>query len=126
MRAVLAVVGVFNIALGLGFLLSPMQMAEKFFIAPMTVQGIATIRADFPAFFITASLFALYGAWTMRRTPLLVPLGLLSIALFGRFVSIALDGLSETTFPPMIAEAAMIAVVLVAYRLFDRPAQLVQ
>lgn len=126
MRVVLVVIGLFNIAIGLGFLIAPMQLAEKFFVAPMTVQGMATLRADFPAFFITASVFALYGAWTMRRAPLLVPMALLVIALFGRFVSIALDGMSATTMPPMVAEALMIAALALAYRVFDAPRQLVQ
>lgn len=126
MRMVLVVIGLFNIAIGLGFLIAPMQFAEKFFVAPMTVQGMATLRADFPAFFITASVFALYGAWTMRRAPLLVPMALLVIALFGRFVSIALDGMSATTAPPMVAEALMIAALALAYRVFDAPRQLVQ
>jgi hypothetical protein len=118
MRWVVAVIGLFNIAIGLGFLIAPSRLAEAFFIAPLGAQGLATIRADFPAFFITASLFALYGAWTLRRDALLVPMFLLGIAFFGRCVSVVFDGTSATTFPPMIAEAVMMAALVLAYRQF--------
>jgi hypothetical protein len=54
----------------------------------------------------------------------MVPLTLLTFALLGRFVSIALDGTAPTTVPPMIAEAVMIALLALAYRTFGKPTQL--
>jgi hypothetical protein len=90
----------------------------------MGTQGMATMRADFPAFFLTGAIFSLIGAWRADRTPLMVPLTLLTFALLGRFVSIALDGTAPTTVPPMIAEAVMIALLALAYRTFGKPTQL--
>ena len=63
-------------------------------------------------------LFALVGAWRADPKPLLVPLVLLGTALAGRFVSIALDGVVTTTYPPMLIEAAMIAAIVLARRSF--------
>lgn len=53
----------------------------------------------------------------------MVPLTLLTFALLGRFVSIALDGTAPTTVPPIIAEAVMIALLGVAYNAFGKPTQ---
>ncbi len=120
MRILIGLVGLFNIFIGLSFLFTPAKMAAEFALSPLGVQGMATIRADFPAFFLTGAIFALIGAWRMDPKPLQVPLMLLTTALFGRFVSIALDGSTPTTVPPMIAEAVMIACLVVAYRVFGK------
>ena len=116
MRIAVGLVGLFNILLGLGFLFNPVQLAARFALLPVGTQGLATIRADFPAFFLTGAAFALIGTWRADPKPLIVPLVLLGMALSGRFVSIALDGMVSTTLPPMIAEAVMIVVLLVARR----------
>jgi hypothetical protein len=118
LRIAAGLVGLFNVLLGLGFLFNPVQLAARFALSPMGTQGLATIGADFPAFFLTGGLFALLGAWRADPKPLLVPLALLSAALFGRLVSMAIDGTAPTTSPPMIAEALMIVVILLARRAF--------
>jgi hypothetical protein len=118
MRGVLGLAGLFNILIGLGFLFNPTKLAAQFALSPIGIQGLATARADFPAFFLTGGLFALAGAWRTDPKPLIVPLVLLGTALTGRFVSIALDGVVATTFPPMLIEAAMIAAIVLARRSF--------
>jgi hypothetical protein len=105
MRIAVGLVGAFNLLLGMGFLFSPVQLAARFALSP-----------DFPAFFITGAIFAMVGAWRADPKPLLIPLVLLSLALSGRFISIAIDGMVSTTFPPMIAEALMIGIILLARR----------
>lgn len=120
LRATVAIVGVFNLLLGLGFLLSPLRLAQQFALAPVGIQGLATLRADFPAFFLTGAVFALIGAWRADPRPLIVPLALLGMALVGRFVAIMIDGTASTTFAPMLAEGFMILVLLVARRVFGR------
>ncbi len=118
MRTVVVLVGLLNIGIGFGFLLQPDILAEKLFLAPVGIQGLATIRADFPAFFLTGGAFALIGAWRASAPLLLVPLTLLGVALCGRVVSLVLDGIGATPFAPMIAEALMIAAMGLAYRSF--------
>jgi hypothetical protein len=119
LRIVTGLVGLFNALLGLGFLVDPARLAARFALSPLGPQGLATIRADFTAFFLTGAVFALISAWRAAARPLLIPLMLLGTALTGRFISLAVDGTTPTAFPPMIAEAAMIVVLLVAYRNFD-------
>lgn len=123
MQILIGLVGLFNILIGLSFLFNPAKMAADFALSPLGAQGMATMRADFSAFFLTGAIFSLIGAWRADRRPLMVPLMLLSLALLGRFVSIVLDGTAPTTVPPMIVEAAMIALLGLAYRAFGKSPQ---
>lgn len=120
LRAAIGLVGLFNVIIGLGFLLAPEKLAAAFFISPIGTQGMATIRADFPGFFIGAATFALIGAWTGRARPLLVPILMLGLALFGRFVSILVDGMAPTAIPPMAVEVLMISILFFGWRNFDK------
>ncbi len=115
-RIVIGGVAVFNILIGLGFLIDPAGSALRFFLAPLGTQGMASLRADFTAFFIVGGGFTLYAAWRGIAAPLLVPLALLGIALFGRVVSLIADGTAPTAYPPMVVEAVMIVLLLLARR----------
>lgn len=119
-RIAIAVVGLFNLAIGLGFLIDPARLGAAFFLAPNGIQGLATMRADFTAFFATGGAFAVLGAVRGRPELLMVPLSLLAIALSARCVSLAVDGISPTAFPPMIAEAVMIAILFAGGRVLRK------
>jgi len=119
MRIVIGLVGLFNITIGIGFLVAPAKLAAAFFLSPIGSQGMATLRADFPGFFIGASVFALVGAWRGEARPLLVPMLMLGIALFGRVISILVDGMAPTAIQPMTVEAVMIGVLALGYRRFS-------
>ena len=119
-RVAVAAVGLLNLALGLSFPVQPEAMAALFYITPVGSQGLATIRADFPGFFLTGGSFALWGAWMRYSEALRVPILLLSIALFGRCVSLILDGVGPGALPPMVAEAVMIGVLILGMRTFGQ------
>lgn len=119
-RLLVGLVGLFNIGMGIAFLTKPAEMAADFALTPVGSQGLATIRADFTAFFLVGGLFALLGAWRAEVAPLKVPALLLAIALFGRTVSLVLDGRAATAFPPMIAEAVMILILIGGMQAFKR------
>lgn len=120
LRLLVGAIGLFNIAIGLGFLFNPAGLAAQFFLIPDGSQGMATLRADFPGFFITGGTFALIGALQKDARALLVPMLLLAIALTGRLVSLLADGMPPTAFPPMVAEAVMITLLALARRSFGR------
>jgi hypothetical protein len=98
-RVLIALVGLFNLAIGLAFLIDPARLGAAFFLSANGIQGLATMRADFTAFFVTGGAFALLG-----------------IALSARFVSLVADGISPTAFQPMAAEAVMIAILVAGRR----------
>lgn len=118
-RGVVGLVGLFNVVLGLGFLVDPAQAGLRFFLTSLGTQGMATIRADFTAFFVTGGVFALVAAWRAWRWPLCVPLTLLGIAIVGRAISLVADGAPGIAFTPMAAEALMIAILSLGWRVFD-------
>lgn len=120
LRLLVGAIGLFNIAIGLGFLFNPAGLAAQFFLIPDGGQGMATLRADFPGFFITGGTFALIGAVRKDTSALLVPMLLLAIALTGRFVSLLADGAAPTAFPPMVAETVMITLLALARRSMGR------
>lgn len=117
-RVAVGLTGLFNLVLGLGFLIDPAQAGLRFFLLSLGTQGLATMRADFTAFFATGGTFAIVAAWRAWRTPLLVPLMLLSIAIGGRVISLIADGAPGRAFPPMVAEAVMIAILAIGWRWF--------
>lgn len=116
LRVLVGVIALFNIAIGLGFLFNPAGAAANFFLIPDGGQGMATLRADFPGFFITGGTFAMIGALQKDPRALLVPLLLLAIAITGRCVSLVADGIGPEAIPPMVAEAVMITVLVLARR----------
>lgn len=118
MRILVGLVGLFNIVIGLAFLLDPATAGQRFFLAALGTQGLATMRADFTAFFVVGGACALLGARRGDRAPLLVPMALLAVALTGRAVSLVADGAPSSAVPPMIVEAAMIAILALAARAF--------
>ncbi len=118
MRGLVGLLGLFNLALGLGFLIHPLAAAENFSLSPVGVQGMATLRADMAGSFITGGLFALIGALRAKPEPLYVPIILLAVALSGRFLSLGLDGTAATAYPPMVVEAVMLAILVTAARIF--------
>ena len=120
MRVAVGLVGIFNIVLGLGFLTDPAQAGLRFYLSSLGTQGLATMRADFTAFFLTGGIFALVAAWRAWRTPLLVPLCLLSVAITGRAIILFADGAPGKAFPPMVIEAVMIAIIALGWRSFAR------
>lgn len=121
-RIVVGAIALFNILIGLGFLFNPAGLGAQFFVIPDGAQGMATLRADFPGFFITGGTFALIGAVQRDGRALLVPLLLLALAITGRVVSLVADGMQATAFPPMGAEAVMIIVLALARNSFGERA----
>ncbi len=120
LRGLIGLMSALFIAIGLGFLITPAEAAKGFFIIADGSQGLATIRADFPGFFIGAAVFGLIGAIRAQAAPLYVPMLMLALALFGRAVSLALDGMGPAAIPPMAVEAAGIVLLFAGTRVFGR------
>lgn len=74
--------------------------------------GRANIRADIGGMFLAIGLFCLFAAARANKAALLAAIALVSSALLGRFVSVAIDGGSQRVYSPMIVEAVVVAVLL--------------
>jgi hypothetical protein len=73
--------------------------------------GAANIRADIGGLFLAIAVFALIAAWKRSKTWLLATWLLPAIALLGRLVSVAIDGLSPRVIEPMIVEAVVLTIL---------------
>lgn len=82
--------------------------------------GRANIRADLGGLFLGISALTLFAAIRQHQGAILVAALLLVATLFGRFVSIAIDGYSAPVAPPMIVEAILIAILLFVYRAWGK------
>lgn len=115
-RILIGAQSLFMIAIGLGFLLMPERLGAAFFLQATSPVGEATLRADMFGFFVGGSLFALFAAWRGIALPLLVPIVLLSSAVFGRLVNLFVAGPAPGSFQPLVVELVMLAVLFVGYR----------
>lgn len=82
--------------------------------------GRANLRADVGGLFLGVSCLTLFAAVRKNQSALLAAALLLMATLLGRFVSIAIDGYSARVAPPIIIEAIVIAILLLAYRAWDK------
>ncbi len=109
----------FGIVLGLGFLIHPVQAGANFFLSPVGIPGLAVLRADMTAFFLTGGLLSAIGAWKRNPTLLIAPIMLFATAIIGRTVSLAVDGVTPGAFMPMIVEALLVGMLIYAHRIFS-------
>lgn len=119
-RIVVGLLGLFNLVLGLGFFTQTVAFGALFFISAENIQGLATMRADFTAFFVTAGTLAIVGAWRQSGKCLLVPMMLFGVALLGRIASVLIDGALPPAFSSMIIEAVMVGILAVGFWVFQR------
>lgn len=73
--------------------------------------GAANIRADIGGLFLAIGVFALVAAWKRSATWLLATWMLPALALLGRFVSLAIDGVGPRVIEPMVVEAIILALL---------------
>lgn len=116
-RIVLGLLGLLYLWLGTGFLFDPSGSGAEFGIEQLGVKGLASIRADFTAFFLVAGGCLVWGAWARRADPLIVSAALMGAAFIGRAVNIAQNGTYEGWMQPMVVEALTVATALIGSRL---------
>lgn len=120
LSAIIALLAILDAALGIGFLLEPIQSGGQFGVTPLGNQGTAALRADMTAFFLVAALFMAWGAWRRRGELLLAPLALFVIAFTGRLIDLLVNGAFEDWWFPMTVEMLHIVVLAVAIRAWPR------
>lgn len=116
LTAVLFLAGLFNLFLGVSFLLDPARLGAAFNLSPVGPGGLAVLRADLTAFFLVAGGCQLWGGWRRNGDLLLVPALLFGIAFTGRAISAALDGTAPGFAMPMAVEAAQVILAIAAWR----------
>ena len=114
--ALIFLAGLFNLFLGISFLLDPAGMGAQFGVSPNGPLGYAVLRADFTAFFGLIGFCMLRGAWKRNGDVLLVPAALFGIAFVGRAISAAISGTSPGFFMPMTVEALQVILLVIGWK----------
>ncbi len=116
LTALIFLLGLFDLFMGLNFLMNPQATALGFGIAPTGVQGLSTLRADFTAFFGVVAVCMMIGAWRRNADLLLVPAALMGTAVVVRAISLGVDGGYPGYLVPMIVEAVHVALLIAAWK----------
>ena len=116
LRVVVGVFGVVGALVMLQIWLDPAKIAGGLGLVGEGWQGQSALRSEVAGFFGAAGLLSLASAVRNDRRLLVAPLLLVSIALAGRFVTIALDGWSSAAVPSIVSEAVLLAIYLAGYR----------
>lgn len=115
-RVVAGILGAFGLLATLLFWFSADSSANSIGLVPVGHIGPASIRADVAGFFGAQTLFAFLTAWTGRGEYALPPIVLMSFAIFGRVLSIALGDFDPAVVSGMVVEAICIAIFAYAWR----------
>ena len=116
LRALVGVIGVLALFVAARLWIGPEAPAAALGLKADGLLGLATLRADVGGFFAAGGLFALAGAIRGEGRLLTPPAMLLGLALVGRLVTVAVDGYAAPMLPPMIIEAVLVAILLIARR----------
>jgi hypothetical protein len=116
LRALVGVIGVLALLVAARLWIGPEAPAAALGLKADGLLGLATLRADVGGFFAAGGLFALAGAIRGEGRLLTPPAVLLGLALVGRLVTVAVDGYAAPMLPPMIIEAVLVAILLIARR----------
>ncbi len=116
LTALVFLFGLFDLFMGLNFLLNPAETALGFGLSANGVQGLSTLRADFTAFFGVVAACMMIGAWRRNADLLLVPVAVMGVAVLVRGVSLVLDGTYPGWQVPMTVEALHVVLLVAAWR----------
>ncbi len=117
LTAIIFLGGLLFCFLGLNFLVWPESQGADFGITATSNTGIGAIRGDMTAYFAIIGLSMLYGAWKRNGDILLIPAFMLGVTLFGRIITMFVNGTDDEFFMPMIVEALFIVVTLLGSRI---------
>ncbi|MGO9123189.1 MAG: MBL fold metallo-hydrolase [Desulfomonilaceae bacterium] len=118
-RILVGLVGLFFVALGIGFMAFPDIFAVVFSVEPAYASGVSGIRSDFGGLFLGMSFFCLIGAMSAPRW-LAVPIIFLLVIIAGRLIDIGLDGFSSPGSKFLMVELVLVVILMVALALKRR------
>ncbi len=122
LTALLFAGGLMFLFIGAGFLIDPATSGAAFGFNSLETMGLASLRADFTAFFVVAGGCMIWGAWKRKGDPLLVSAALFGIAFIGRLVNIASVGTYDGYWTSMLVEAVAVVLCLIGSRMLPHTA----
>jgi hypothetical protein len=115
-RVVLGLIAAFFIVFGLRFMLMPGAMAAEFFITPVGVAGLSTLRADLGGAFIGVGACVAIGLFTRGVQWLYAAALILAAIAVGRLVGFVTDGTAQSAIAALLAEVVFVVLLLIGAR----------
>jgi hypothetical protein len=116
LTALVFLFGLFDLFMGLNFLLNPEATATGFGLSGIGARGLSSLRADFTAFFGVVAVCMMIGAWRRNADLLLVPAALMGAAVVVRAASLGIDGFYPGWQMPMLVESLHVVLLVAAWR----------
>jgi len=110
-RILVGVAGLLGVLVALRLWMAPEDVAAQLGIQAAGPLGVASIRADIAGFFAAGGAFSVLAAIRNRAVLLTAPMVLIGLALTGRLITLALNGVSNDMIPPLAVEAVMLAIL---------------
>lgn len=110
-RILVGVAGLLGVLVALRLWMAPEDVAAQLGIQAAGPLGVASIRADIAGFFAAGGAFSVLAAIRNRAVLLTAPIVLIGLALTGRLITLALNGVSNDMIPPLAVEAVMLAIL---------------
>ena len=101
---------------GISSMFFPSFMIELCQLKSVGTFGLQSIRANFGGLFFSGVVLSLLGLYTKNKTWYQATLILVSIILFGRIISILLDGWTNLGLPALVIESTLVVVLLIAIK----------
>jgi hypothetical protein len=111
-RLLLAVTALASAFVGVQAWLSPDKLSAALQLQSTGPVGTAALRADVGGLFWGIAVLVTIAAWRQNRTWVLAALAVVGSAFAGRMVNLIANGPQPGTIPPIMIEAATIAILL--------------
>lgn len=121
-RIGVGLVGLFAAMMAVLAIASPTRVSAALGIVTDAPLGLNTIRADFGAFFLVAAIACTAALFRGKQEWLLAPLALFGIAVFGRFLDIAMVGAPAGVAQPIVIELVCVTLLGLGLRFLPRSA----
>lgn len=115
-RGLIGLLSLLYLSLAGQFLFTPLDAAANFAITPVGIQGMASLRADFGAYFLVTSGSMLWGAIANRPALYWVAIAILGLTFLGRGFSLIMDGAGVGPYQPMAVEAVTTVLLLIGMK----------
>lgn len=119
MQIIAGVLAVPLAALGLRSLLMPTNMADAVGLSAPGVPGLSEIRSVLGGLLAGSSALIVFGLATDDTTWFLAVAVLMAVAIVGRLLGLAIDGVESSVIPPLVIEIVVAVVMVVTAATLD-------
>jgi len=115
-KLLVALVGLFSLAMGLMAWVQPAQISEIVGLNPNGTLGMHSLRGDVGAVFLASAIGCMLALFKGKVAGLKLPIIIYSFVLIGRLISLVINGSGEGVMTPIIVEVVLIGASVFAYK----------